>query len=244
MPRVYITGDKHGDYKEVEAFCLKWNTCKDDLLIVLGDNGVNYYGPKSDRRIKRRLSSLPITFFMIRGNHDQRPSKKLYTLAPEDVHPLVKGPCLWQEEYPNLLFAAEYGEYQFMVNGRWVKSFVIGGAYSVDKWYRMEMLAQGFSGYRWFYDEQLYDHEMKDAADMIADSQPEIILSHTCPLKYIPYDSFLSQIDQSTVDQTMEKWMDEIEDQTDYRKWYCGHYHTDRNVDNVRIMFHDIIELE
>ena len=242
MSHVFITGDRHGDYKDVEHFCLKWNTSKDDVLIVLGDNGVNYWGPHRDKKLKNYLSSLPITFFMIKGNHDQRPSKKLYNIADE-AHPLVKGPCFVEKAYPSLLFSAMYGQYEFLCGERWSKAFVLGGAYSVDKWYRLEMQELGHSGYRWFADEQMTRWEMKEAFDMIRDVNPSIILSHTCPFRYIPRDMFLSVIDQSTVDDTMEHWMDCVEKEVPYEKWYCGHWHTDRTVDKMRFMYHDIILL-
>lgn len=244
MGRVLVTGDRHGDYKDVERFCLKWNTSKDDLLIVLGDNGVNYWGPHRDKHIKNYLASLPITFFMIKGNHDQRPSKKLYHVAAEDAHPLLRGTCLVEDAYSSLLFAPMYGACEFFVQTGWKKSFVLGGAYSADKWYRLQMQEMGRSGYRWFPDEQLTNWEMREAEEMIRDYEPEIILSHTCPFKYIPRDMFLSQIDQSTVDDTMEHWMDGIEESTPYRKWYCGHWHTNRSIDRMRFMYHSIIELE
>lgn len=242
MPHVFITGDKHGDYKNVEQWCLKWNTSKDDLLIILGDNGINYWGPHRDKKLKNYLSALPITFFMIKGNHDQRPSTKLYHISDE-IHPLVKGPCYVEPNYPSLLFSAMYGAYEFFTGEAWEKAFVLGGAYSADKWYRLDMQAMGYSGYRWFSDEQMSDWEMKEASSMIQDVSPAYILSHTCPFKYIPRDMFLSTIDQSTVDDTMEHWMDAIDDTIPYKKWYCGHWHTDRTVDQMRYMFHDIILL-
>ena len=78
---------------------------------------------------------------------------------------------------------------------------------------------------------------------MAQDCECDFILSHTCPFKYIPRDMFLSQIDQSTVDDTMEHWMDGFEESVPYEKWYCGHWHTDRSVDRMRFMYHDIILL-
>lgn len=240
MSHVFITGDRHGDYKDIEHFCLKWNTSKDDVLIVLGDNGVNYWGPHRDKKLKNYLSSLPITFFMIKGNHDQRPSKKLYNITDE-AHPLVKSPCFVEKDYPSLLFSAMYGQYEFLCGDQWEKSFVLGGAYSADKWYRLEMQELGHSGYRWFADEQMTRWEMKEAEGMIRDAEPSFILSHTCPFRYIPRDMFLPMIDQSTVDDTMEHWMDTIETEIPYERWYCGHWHTDRCVDQMRYMFHDII---
>lgn len=47
-----------------------------------------------------------------------------------------------------------------------------------------------------------------------------IILSHTCSYKYLPYEAFLDSIDQSTVDNSTEKFLDEIEQGVKYDKWY------------------------
>ncbi len=32
---IYITGDKHADFKEVTYFCYDNNTTKEDILIIL-----------------------------------------------------------------------------------------------------------------------------------------------------------------------------------------------------------------
>ena len=56
----------------------------------------------------------------------------------------------------------------------------------------------------------------------------DIILSHTCPYKYMPYEVFLSEIVQSKVDNINEKFLDIVENTTKYNKWYCGHYHTEK----------------
>ena len=42
----------------------------------------------------------------------------------------------------------------------------------------------------------------------------------------------------------MEEFLDEIEDSTDYNKWYCGHYHIDKNIDKIRFMMYDIDRFE
>ena len=48
----------------------------------------------------------------------------------------------------------------------------------------------------------------------------------------------------------MEQWMDEIADYRKdakikpWKKWYCGHFHIDDMMDDVRFMYHDIIQLE
>lgn len=72
----------------------------------------------------------------------------------------------------------------------------------------------------------------------------DIVLTHTCPYKYIPREMFLPNIDQTTVDNSTEVFLDEIEEKLNYQKWYCGHYHTDKNIDSIRFMFKDIVEFK
>ena len=49
-------------------------------------------------------------------------------------------------------------------------------------------------------------------------------------------------VDQSKVDKSTEEWLDTIEDRLDYKRWYCGHYHTDKKVDRLTIMFESVEE--
>ena len=68
------------------------------------------------------------------------------------------------------------------------------------------------------------------------------MLSHTTPLKYEPVEVFLSGVDQRKVDKSTEEWLDGIEDRLDYQKWYCGHYHTEKKIDKLEIMFENVRE--
>lgn len=34
-----------------------------------------------------------------------------------------------------------------------------------------------------------------------------------------------------------EEWLDGIEGRLEYKKWYCGHYHTEKKIDKLEIMF-------
>ena len=69
--------------------------------------------------------------------------------------------------------------------------------------------------------------------------QVDVVFSHTCPLKYEPVEVFLPGIDQSTVDKSTEEWLDTIDSKLHYERWYCGHYHTEKQVDKLRFMFED-----
>lgn len=229
---IYITGDKHGDYRYVLSFCLEFNTSKEDILIVLGDAGINYFLDEKDYKLKNVLSELPITFFCVHGNHEERP-ENIDTYKTKIFH---GGGVYYEEAYPNLIFAKDGEIYDF--NG--LKTLVIGGAYSVDKEYRLKM------GYHWYPSEQPSE-EIKDRVRKTLienDNKVNVILSHTCPYKYIPTETFMFGIDQSKVDKSTEYFLDEIEENTEYDTWYCGHYHTDKHIDKIRFMFNDIKEFE
>lgn len=224
---IYLTGDTHGQFERIYDFCNRFDTTKDDILIILGDAGINYYEGKRDERLKERLDECEITFFCIHGNHEQRP-----TSIPTYQEVLWNEGIVYVEKnHPSILFAKDGEIYDFA--GK--KVIALGGAYSVDKYYRMER------HYAWFDNEQPSD-EIKEYINKKLDEigwKIDIVLSHTTPLKYEPIEVFLSMIDQSTVDKSTEVWLDEIEDKLEYDKWYCGHYHTEKRIDKLQILFDD-----
>lgn len=56
---IYLTGDTHCAFQRIETFCQRMQTTKDDVLIILGDAGVNYNGLARDIYKKDFLSKLP-----------------------------------------------------------------------------------------------------------------------------------------------------------------------------------------
>lgn len=227
---IYITGDTHGQFGRIEEFCERLKTSREDILIILGDAGINFSGQKHDSLKKRFLESLPITFFCIHGNHEQRP----YTIDSYKEKSWHGGTVYYEEEYPNLLFAKD-GEV-FDLNGK--QTIVMGGAYSIDKMFRL------IYGYGWWEDEQPSE-EIKQYVKAQLDKlgwKVDVVLSHTTPLKYEPVEVFLPGIDQSKVDKSTEEWLDRIEDRLEYQKWYCGHYHTEKKIDKLEIMFQNVDE--
>lgn len=229
---IYITGDKHGDFKDVFIFCYNNQTTKDDILIILGDAGINYYADERDYRLKNHLLQIPITLFCIHGNHEERP-ENISTYKTKRFH---QGIVYYEEDYPNILFAKDGEVYNF--NNQ--KVLVIGGAYSVDKWVRLAR------GYKWYASEQPSEETKIKVKEVLKglNHQVDIVLSHTCPYKYIPREMFLLGVDQSSVDNQTEHFLDTIEDNTHYRSWYCGHYHADKSIDKIKFMFHDIREFK
>ena len=169
----------HGRFERIISFCERQQVQSESTFIILGDVGLNYYGDRRDRRGKDALAQIPITFFCIHGNHEMRPSEELGYQVKE-----YHGGKVWvQPEYPNLVFAIDGEIYDFFGHS----CIVIGGAYSVDKYYRLAR------GYNWFEDEQPSD-EIKEKVERVLserDWKIDVVLSHTCPLRYEPAEVFL-----------------------------------------------------
>lgn len=229
---IFITGDTHSDFSRFDDFCAEYWTTQEDIMIILGDVGLNYFGDERDLVKKQEVSRYPITFFCIHGNHEQRPA----TISTYKTRKFCGGEVWYEEEFPSILFAKDGEIYDF--GG--TRCLVIGGAYSVDKPFRLA------HGWHWFEDEQP-DEETKrrvEARLAMCDWCVDAVLSHTCPLKAEPVEVFLEGIDQSCVDKSTEQWLDTIEERLEYRNWYCGHYHTSRRKGKVQFMFLDIEDFE
>ncbi len=225
---IYITGDTHGDFSRIRDFCNQYNTSIDDIIIILGDAGINYSDYTNDLNKKRFIRKLPITLFCIHGNHEKRPS----TIKQYEIKRFMGGDVYREPDFPNINFAIDGEIYYF--NG--IKTLVCGGAYSVDKYYRIQQ------GWNWFPDEQPNDEIKKKVETQLnnLNNTIDVILTHTTPYNYRPTEMFLPQVDQKLVDSSTELWLQTLEDKVNYKHWYCGHYHTDKSVDKITILFKTI----
>ena len=225
---IFTTGDTHGDFSRLFLFCQHQATSENDIMIILGDAGFNFCGDERDRKWKQMVSKLPITVFSIHGNHEMRPAT-IPTYHTAEWH---GGQVYVEDEFPNLLFGIDGEIYD--LDG--AQTIVIGGAYSVDKPYR---LARGLG---WWSDEQPSEEIRQKVENALAarNWKIDVVLSHTTPLKYEPREVFLSGIDQSTVDKSTEIWLDSIEDRLTYKRWYAGHYHTEKKIDRLTLQFGSI----
>ena len=236
LKHVLITGDTHG------RNCERLRNIRDNMpeyapeetaVIILGDAGFCYYLDSSDRRHKKEASRYGYTIYCVHGNHEARPSEEL---GMHLIHDDFVGGTVWvEDEFPLIRYFCAWGEYNII--GR--KTLVIGGAYSVDKFYRLQ------NGWRWFEDEQLAPHEMTACMKNAKDREFDLILSHTLPYNYLPTDMFLKSINQSTVDNTMEIWLQELSQAIEWKIWLGGHFHVDRiQAPYVEIFYQEIEPLQ
>ena len=229
---IYITGDTHRDFARIWQFCDENETTTDDVMIILGDAGINYWLDETDWELKEELAQMPLTLFMIHGNHEERPSE----LRNYEEQLWNGGIVYFEPEFPNQLFAKDGEIYD--LDGR--KTIVIGGAYSLDKYVRMR------NGDPWFESEQP-DERIKEYVESQLEKvghRVDCVLSHTAPLSWEPTYAFLPGVEQSTVDKSTEEWLDSILQKLSFSEWYCGHYHVDDQMGPITLMFNEIAELE
>jgi len=226
---IFITGDQHRDFSSIYKFCKKFKTTKKDIMIILGDSGINYFLNSKDITLKKKLAKYPITFFCVHGNHEERP-ENISTYKTKEFH---NGIVYYEEEYQNILFAKDGQIYDF--NN--LKTLVVGGACSNDKGYRIRV------GIQWFESELPTVEQKKEILKSIELNKDniDVILTHTCPFKYLPIDSYIKFIDSENSYNDFEKWLDMLLE-LNYIKWYCGHYHINRTVDKIKFIYNDIVQ--
>lgn len=231
---IYLTGDTHGNFKRFSVEKLN-ELCKPDeenIFIILGDAGFNYFGDNRDVYNKEKMKhNLPenAILFCVHGNHEMRPKN----ISSYKIKKWNSGYVYYEEDYPNILFAKDG---VFNINNN--RILVIGGAYSVDKDYRIR------TGNKWFSDEQPSASIKKHIEKCIeVDNNFNYVFSHTCPISYEPTEAFLPYIDQSKVDKSTEKWLETIKNKINYKHWYCGHYHIEKDKKNITFLYHSIIKL-
>ena len=232
----YLTGDIHGRVDRITNFIEKMKLTEDDIIIILGDVAFNYYGDSSDTKRKKKVAKYAPTIFCIHGNHENRPSN----IESYKQKNFMGGTVWYEEAFPNIVFAVDGEVYKIpSCDGTVHDTLICGGAYSVDKFWRIAM------HYHWFSDEQPSD-EIKKKVERVLETrdwQIDTILTHTGPVSAEPTEMFIKGIDQSKVDKTTEIWFQSIlEKLKSFKRWYFGHYHCNKIVDNrIRILFEDFI---
>ncbi len=240
---IWLMGDIHGDYFPIKNFYQNnkkflSKDFRENILILLGDVGINYFLNHRDKETKDKLDRYPFTYFCIRGNHELRPSE-LEEQNPSEWHQekCFENIVYVEDQHPKILYALDQGG-EYIIGDKSI--LVIPGAYSIDKFYRLS------HGWTWNATEQLSEKEKENLFNTLK-PQYDYILSHTCPLSWQSYiqDLFLSQVDQSTVDNSMEIFLDKVAAAVKYDRWYWGHYHDNRDIPAVNgvMMFQEPLPL-
>lgn len=229
-----ITGDTHG-YED------RWSNLKeaypdaDINVIILGDSGCLYY--KEEERMyhntMKRFNDIGINFYMVYGNHEERPGRCNWLSFKYDAK--IDSYVYYDSLYDNIKFLRVVDA---ITIGK-KKCLVIGGAYSVDKNFRLR------NNLRWFEKEQLTTVEKYNALELAKNFKFDYIFTHTCPLSIVPTHLFIPIVNQKEVDNSMEEFLNRVSLIADFDKWYCGHFHNNEILDEkTKLLFTDIEVIE
>ena len=247
----FITGDTHGAHgtcQRLRVFKIQHPDLipEETGIIFLGDVGINWCGEtlggSYDDKDKEAVNKFGYQLYLVRGNHEFRPSTlpNIQFKYDEEIY----GWIYEEDKFPNIHYFRDGGG-AYIIQEHPI--FVIPGAYSVDKNFRLA------TGKNWFRDEQMTKEEQQTFlcnlsiwADTCYDYLPTII-SHTCPYKWESYINylFMDGIDQENVNKDTEKFLDKVLAEVLYKHWYFGHFHDDKDFRDIRatMLFKKIIPL-
>ncbi len=221
---IRLTGDTHGERGRfddmISAGELEWGA--DDVLMIGGDFGYIFANSPMENMFLDELARKPYTICFCDGNHENFPA--IYAYPVEKwcgglVHRIRK----------NVLHLMR-GEV-FDICGK--RFFVMGGAYSRDKYMRYENLS-------WWPQELPSEEEYRNAERNLRDCgyRVDYILSHTAPRKIIR--AMGGYPDPN--DHALTGFFDWVSDAVTYSGWFFGHWHRDLQVDSHhRAMYTEVI---
>lgn len=255
MGRVFVVGDIHG-----KPVCIRDtisqidNPSKDDFIIIAGDAGFEYQDYIMGTA-KKETKKFPGKWIVLRGNHDSSywyehshwDENSQEYIPNEGWNFTEDGMYLYQEKYPNIWYIADDGGIYLIGD---YNILFIPGAYSVDKYYRLRM------NYPWNPQEQLSDKSKDELSLLVIEwldlgYDIDFVIAHTFPRKLQPKfeDLFMSGLDQSSVDKSMENWLDKMsylyESCPSFKQYFGGHFHDDRVLtEKYTMLYHGVECLE
>lgn len=221
---IYLTGDTHGVR---ERFSMLYTSTGQtpgagDYLLIGGDFGFVFANSEEEAKFLDELEQKPYTVCFCDGNHENFPAIYAYPVESWQggrVHRIRKNVVhLMRGE------VFEIEEKRF---------FVMGGAYSRDKYMRSENLS-------WWPQEMPCDNEYRLAESNLRDCgyQVDYLLTHTTSRKAIRRMNAFPDIQ----DRELTGFFDWIEDAVSYKTWFFGHWHRDLWVDDQhRALYRELI---
>ena len=215
MPSIYVTGDTHGqiDWEKLNMhqFPQQKSMTKEDIIIIAGDFGGVWDGAGQDRYTQRTYDARNFSVAFTDGNHENH--WLLNSFPVEEWH---GGKVHRISESIVHLMRGEIYE----IYGK--KFFTFGGADSIDKIWRKP-------GVSWWPEEIPSKEEMDHGQDNLEKigNKVDYIITHECPTTIYQKLYYPRPVDPYILTEYLQ-WLD---DNLQYEKWYFGHHHVDREVD-------------
>ena len=218
---LYITGDTHGNFDRILKWTETTNLNKDkDFLFILGDFGYIWDNKRTsfEKDNLDFISCLPFTTLFIDGNHENHErlnSMRVVNFSGGKAHKV----------YDSIYHLMRGQVYE--IAGK--RIFTFGGASSIDKHLRTE-------GISWWKEEEFNYHDANTAYESLnkIDWEVDYVLTHSAPL------SIRDKLFESNKPSSTERMLEAMLRNIKFKRWYFGHYHIDKKMDNFTAMYENI----
>lgn len=254
---IYITGDTHGDFRRFtkkQRNRLPFELTEKDIVIVCGDFALLW--GKNDKTLPYNLdwmSRLPFKILWVAGNHENYDLLEEYNLEEwhgGKVRHIVRDKVIYLER----------GQV-FKIDGK--KFFTFGGASSHDVQggildmddpdyveQRITVIKSGLpfrvKKISWWEQELPTEEEMQEGIRNLetVDWKVDYVISHC--LSSTMQDKLEQHFSCGRFGKTYEidvltDYFDELERKLQYKRWYCGHYHLNMDVDEKHTVLYEMI---
>lgn len=217
-----ITGDAHGEIgrfsPEVMPQQAQWS-CKDKLIFA-GDFGYVFLGEKRTPAEKNNLDALaqkPFEILFVDGNHEGFDALAEYPEVIRYGAPVrkIRDNIYWLQR-----------GYIYNIDGK--RIFVMGGAYSMDKAFRLDYYR--ISGQKiWFEQELPCSAEYQRAIENLKACNMEVdyVITHTAPISIA---CRLLRHRPDMHDSELTGFLDWVYHEVRFQKWFFGHFHEDTEI--------------
>lgn len=218
---IYLTGDTHANLDigklNTKNFPQQKDLTKNDFLIICGDFGLVWDGSAREIYWQDWLSSRNYTTLFVDGNHENFDILRRMPLSDKFGGQV-------REIAPDI-YHLERGQV-LTIDGK--KIFVMGGARSVDKDSRIEHIS-------WWKEEMPAIWEMDRALSALEAVNWEVdyVVTHCAPR------SIQQMISPWYENDPMVSFLERVRQDLKFKRWYFGHYHTDRQVNEQFIALYN-----
>ena len=209
---IYLLSDLHGDYSLPGFMDYLENKSDDDLLIILGDTGLEFEKTEENKEFTEKFLSVKKNIALIDGNHENFPYLNSF---PEEKWNGGRVRRLSEQ-----IVLLERGNV-YNIDGK--SFFVFGGCKSSPKWHEMGLIYPG---------EEPTDEEINCAHANLEkyNFKVDYVLTHK-------YEETPPR--GKTVCEQLQKLNRFIDDNVSFKKWYSGHWHKELEIDDKHIVIYD-----
>lgn len=259
---IYLTGDTHMDFRRFtkkKRARLQFDLKEGDMVIVCGDFGLLWEKNSTFEYYSDWMRRLPFKILWVAGNHENYDMLEEYNCESwhgGKVRHIIRDQVIYLER----------GQV-FRIEGK--KFFTFGGASSHDVQggildpddpdYRKKYIAARRSGLpfrikgkTWWEQELPSEEEMQEGLRNLkkVNYKVDYIITHCCSSRAQSELERIYGYDNGNhakiyKEDILTEYFDQLEDKLEYRRWYCGHYHVNRDIDEKHmVLFERVIPLD